>query len=217
MHNNWKLYMENVKDSYHASLLHTFFTTFRLNRLTLEGGLVMEKNGGNHISFSKMASEDNRKTEYDAGGIRAQNEEMRLGDPRILENWPEFDDGITHAIQGVFPNFVVQQVQNSLAVRQLVPRGVGECELYWTMFGYADDTPEQTKTRLRLANLLGPAGLVSMEDGIVGNFIQRAIGEQCRDNSVLEMGGREVADTPSRVSEASVRGFWQSYREHMGL
>ena len=27
--NNWKLYMENVKDSYHASLLHTFFTTFR--------------------------------------------------------------------------------------------------------------------------------------------------------------------------------------------
>ncbi|MEA2997075.1 MAG: anthranilate 1,2-dioxygenase large subunit, partial [Alphaproteobacteria bacterium] len=24
---NWKLYMENVKDSYHASLLHMFFTT----------------------------------------------------------------------------------------------------------------------------------------------------------------------------------------------
>ena len=23
--NNWKLYIENVKDTYHASLLHTFF------------------------------------------------------------------------------------------------------------------------------------------------------------------------------------------------
>ena len=32
--NNWKLYMENVKDTYHASLLHTFFTTFELNRLS---------------------------------------------------------------------------------------------------------------------------------------------------------------------------------------
>ena len=34
LHNNWKLYIENVKDTYHASLLHTFFTTFRLSRLT---------------------------------------------------------------------------------------------------------------------------------------------------------------------------------------
>ena len=35
---NWKLYMENVKDTYHASLLHLFFTTFRLNRLSQKGG-----------------------------------------------------------------------------------------------------------------------------------------------------------------------------------
>ena len=32
--NNWKLYVENVRDSYHASLLHLFFTTFELNRLS---------------------------------------------------------------------------------------------------------------------------------------------------------------------------------------
>ena len=35
--NNWKLYMENVKDSYHASILHLFFTTFELNRLSQKG------------------------------------------------------------------------------------------------------------------------------------------------------------------------------------
>jgi len=35
---NWKLYMDNTKDSYHASLLHLFFTRFRINRLTQEGG-----------------------------------------------------------------------------------------------------------------------------------------------------------------------------------
>ena len=51
---NWKLYMENVKDSYHASLLHMFFTTFRLNRLSQKGGLVVSEDGGNHISYSMI-------------------------------------------------------------------------------------------------------------------------------------------------------------------
>ena len=35
--NNWKLYMENVKDAYHASILHLFFTTFEINRLSQTG------------------------------------------------------------------------------------------------------------------------------------------------------------------------------------
>ena len=35
--NNWKLYFENVKDTYHASILHSFLTTFRINRLQHAG------------------------------------------------------------------------------------------------------------------------------------------------------------------------------------
>ena len=35
--NNWKLYFENVKDTYHASILHSFLTTFRINRLSHAG------------------------------------------------------------------------------------------------------------------------------------------------------------------------------------
>ena len=52
---NWKLYMENVKDTYHASLLHTFFTTFRLNRLSQRGGIVVSESGGHHVSYSFAA------------------------------------------------------------------------------------------------------------------------------------------------------------------
>ena len=37
IHNNWKLYAENVRDSYHATLLHTFYTTFKVNRLDMDG------------------------------------------------------------------------------------------------------------------------------------------------------------------------------------
>src|SRR5437870_451417 len=59
---NWKLYMENVKDSYHASLLHTFFTTFRLNRLSQKGAIVVSEFGGHPVSYSFAA--DSGSHEY---------------------------------------------------------------------------------------------------------------------------------------------------------
>jgi phenylpropionate dioxygenase-like ring-hydroxylating dioxygenase large terminal subunit len=217
MHNNWKLYVENVKDSYHASLLHLFFTTFRLNRLTMEGAVEVSDSGGHHISWSKMAMDNGTGTEYEHGTLRAMQDDFRLRDQRLLRTWPEFADGVTHAIQTLFPNLVVQQIQNSLALRLMRPRGVDTCELQWLLFGYADDTPEQTEMRLLQSNLIGPAGLVSMEDGVVGSFIQRAIVRDADKSAVLEMGGRDIERHTSRVSEASIRGFWQAYRDLMHL
>jgi anthranilate 1,2-dioxygenase large subunit/terephthalate 1,2-dioxygenase oxygenase component alpha subunit len=217
MHNNWKLYVENVKDSYHASLLHLFFTTFKLNRLTQEGAVEVSESGGHHISWSKMAANESDNTAYDQESLRANRDGFRLVDPRLLHTWPEFLDGVTHAIQTVFPNLVVQQIQNSLAVRLMVPKGVGECELQWILFGYAEDTPEQAEMRLMQSNLVGPAGLVSMEDGVVGHLIQQTIARDADKTAVLEMGGRSVESRTSRVSESSVRGFWQAYRKVMEL
>jgi hypothetical protein len=135
----------------------------------------------------------------------------------VLKNWPEFPDGVTHAIQGIWPNFIVQQIQNCLAIRLAVPKGVDETELQWVLFGYADDTPEHDRIRLMQSNLVGPAGLVSMEDGVIGSFVQRSIQQDGDRSAVLEMGGREVESQKSRVSEASVRGFWQAYRGLMKL
>jgi hypothetical protein len=56
-----------------------------------------------------------------------------------------------------------------------------------------------------------------MEDGAVGNFIQRAIHGSEEDCSVLEMGGFEHSSEPNRTTEASVRGFWHVYRPLMGF
>jgi anthranilate 1,2-dioxygenase large subunit/terephthalate 1,2-dioxygenase oxygenase component alpha subunit len=217
MHNNWKLYMENVKDTYHASILHLFLTTFGLTRLSMEGGLDISSCGGHHISWSKRTAGDMEGTEYAEGKMRSMQKDYQLADPRLLQTWVEFADGVTHAIQGIFPNLVVQQIQNSLALRLMVPQGVDACELHWLLFGYDDDTPEQTERRLMQSNLIGPAGLVSMEDGMIGNWIQRAIARDPEQTAVLEMGGREVTSQGSRVSEASVRGFWQAYRTMMDL
>jgi phenylpropionate dioxygenase-like ring-hydroxylating dioxygenase large terminal subunit len=218
LHSNWKLYMENVKDSYHASLLHTFFSTFKLNRLSMEGGVLVDGGGGHHLSWSKRGTDAATGTEYEkAGELRAQLDDFSLADPSLIKSWLEYKDGITHAIQSIFPTFVLQQIQNSLAIRLLVPKSVDESELFWIIFGYEDDTPEQYDMRLRQSNLIGPAGLVSMEDGIIGNFIQRGIRRETDRNAVLEMGGRVVEDQQSRVSEAAVRGFWQAYRARIGI
>lgn len=218
LHSNWKLYMENVKDSYHASLLHTFFTTFKLNRLSMEGGVLVDGGGGHHLSWSKRGTDSAAGTEYEKKGeLRSLVDDFSLADPSLIKSWLEFDDGITHAIQSIFPTFVLQQIQNSLAIRLLIPHSVDKSELFWIVFGYEDDTPEQYDMRLRQSNLIGPAGLVSLEDGMIGNFIQRGVRRETDQSAVLEMGGRAVEDQQSRVSEAAVRGFWQAYRARMGI
>jgi anthranilate 1,2-dioxygenase large subunit len=124
---------------------------------------------------------------------------------------------VTLQILSVFPTFVLQQIQNAIAVRQIVPRAVDKTDLNWTYLGFADDTPEQRLTRLKQNNLVGPAGYISMEDGCVGGFVQRGIAGASEQEAILEMGGSGAQSSESRVTEASVRGFWKAYRSQMGM
>ncbi len=212
---NWKLYLENVKDSYHASLLHLFFTKFRINRLSQRGGVLVGGDGGAHVSFSveDMSGGD----DYEKAGMRSAQGGFGLEAPEVLAAVDEFGDGVGVQILGVFPGFVLQQIRNCLAVRRIVPRGVGETELVWTLFGYADDDEAMTARRLRQANLVGPAGYISMEDGAATGFVQRGVQAAAGHAAVVEMGGRGVASDESRITETTVRGFWQAWRGHMGI
>jgi len=226
--NNWKLYMENVKDSYHASILHLFFTTFELNRLSQTGGIIVDPTGGHHVSFSAIdvsSAKNNEKNnennnekdnEYAEQNIRSDSE-FKLADPSLLESFKEFPDSVTLQILSTFPTFVLQQIQNAIAVRQIVPRGVDRTDLHWTLLGFAEDSPEQRLIRLKQANLVGPAGYISMEDGCVGGFVQRGIAGAAGEQAVIEMGGAGTDSSESRVTEASVRGFWKAYRALMGI
>lgn len=217
LHNNWKLYMENSRDPYHATILHTFYATFKLNRLTMDGGITMDHGGWHTMNFSKGATL--REGEYEGTGIRSVVGDVGLADPSLLERRQEFDDGITVAIQSIFPSCVNQQIYNTLALRQLVPQGPHHCELHWTFFGYKDDDPALRQMRLKQSNLIGPAGYVSIDDGVIGEYVQRGIaGTGMERSAVMEMGGSEVASTTgSRATEATLRGFWTGYRALMGL
>lgn len=215
--NNWKLYFENVKDTYHASLLHVFFTTFRLNRLSQRGGVIVSESGAHHVSYSVINPDEKVSAEYEAEKLRSDKDDYRLLDPSLLSGIDEFGDGITLQILSIFPGFVLQQIQNTIAVRQILPQGVETTELNWTYIGFEDDTPELEEMRLKQANLIGPSGFVSMEDGAVGGFVQRGIRCAGDEKSVVLMGGEDIASADYRATEASVRGFWHAYRNHMGL
>lgn len=215
--NNWKLYFENVKDSYHASLLHVFFTTFRLNRLSQKGGVIVSETGAHHVSYSAIDTQEASSAEYESEKLRTDKENYLLADPSLLDGVDEFGDGVTLQILSVFPGFVLQQIRNSLAVRQVLPTGQESTELNWTYLGFEDDTPEMDTMRLKQANLIGPSGFVSMEDGAVGSFVQRGIRCADAEYSVVQMGGSGIGSVDYRATETSVRGFWKAYRDHMGF
>jgi phenylpropionate dioxygenase-like ring-hydroxylating dioxygenase large terminal subunit len=217
IHNNWKLYAENVRDSYHATLLHTFYTTFKINRLDMDGGIVLAEDKWHHISYAKRDTLD-EAAEYKEQNIHAAQYDSNLAGPQLLDAWNEFDDGITHSIQAIFPNLAIQFTLNSLCVRFFVPRGVDKTELFWYYVGYADDTEEQTAMRVMQGNLTGAAGLVSLEDGCINEFVQRGTRGSPGGAGLAEMGGREVASSDSsRATEAAIRGFWTGYRRIMGF
>ena len=53
LHNNWKLYIENVKDTYHASLLaHLLHDIPASRRLTTAGGVAIAESGAHHASYT---------------------------------------------------------------------------------------------------------------------------------------------------------------------
>jgi anthranilate 1,2-dioxygenase large subunit/terephthalate 1,2-dioxygenase oxygenase component alpha subunit len=210
--NNWKLYMDNVKDTYHASLLHLFFTRFRINRLTQKGGVFVSPDGAHHCTFTEMV--EDRGDAYEAGGMRSANE-FALENREVLEQVDEFGDQVAIQILSLFPGFVLHQIRNSLAARQVVPKGVGRTELHWTLFGFHDDDDAMLRRRMIQSNLVGPAGYISMEDGAATGFVQRGVAAAGDRASVIEMGGSTIGSGDSRITETSVRGLWKAWRSYM--
>ena len=214
--NNWKLYMDNVKDTYHASLLHLFFTRFRINRLTQKGGVFVSKDGAHHCTFTEMI--EDQGDAYEKGGMRsAGSADFKLEAPEILDQADEFGDRVAIQILSLFPGFVLHQIRNSLAARQVVPKGVDRTELHWTLFGFADDDAAMTRRRMLQANLVGPAGYISMEDGAATGFVQRGVAGAPERASVIEMGGEAIGSQDSRITETAVRGLWKAWRKHMSI
>jgi len=215
IHSNWKLMFENLKDPFHASVLHVFLISFGLFRMDQPSAVEMDATGRHSALISRRGGQaDEAAAREMKNNLRA---EYRLQDPRLLEVVREYPGEATVVMQTIWPNLIVQQQSNTLAMRQIVPRGPGVFDLNWTFFGYADDTPEMTQRRIRQANLMGPAGLVSVDDSEVLAMSQQGLQEHPDHDLVVEMGGRDVQDQQHMITEVAIRAFYKHYIEVMGL
>ncbi len=148
--------------------------------------------------------------------VSSFKESMSLEDPGILDIVHEPWWGEPTAVMTtIFPSVILQQQVNSVSTRHIQPNGRGSFDFVWTHFGFADDSAEMTERRLRQANLFGPAGYVSADDGEVIEFSQQGFESKPGHRAVAELGGREVGDTEHMVTETLIRGMYRYWREVM--
>jgi salicylate 5-hydroxylase large subunit len=211
---NWKLMQENIKDPYHPGLLHAFFITFGLWRPDQRSRMVTDS-CGRHACMISTRNDGGRNDEVTAG-VTSFKEGMKLADARIIDVvnedwWGEH----TVVMQTIFPSVIIQQQINSLSTRQIIPRGPGQFDFVWTHFAYEDDSDEMIARRLRQANLFGPAGYVSLEDGEVIEFSQQSHEAYERAQSLAELGGRGTGPAEHMITETLIRSMYRYYLEAM--
>ena len=195
---NWKEYGDN--EGYHAPLLHRAFSL-----LKWQGGkgtqCVTER--GHKLIEAELGDTQN-------DGFLDDNSLVEFRD----ENAPK-----RSIVVNLFPMTVLTRHLDVINIRFSFPRSRDETEVHYAYFAPADDDENMYDHRLRQAsNLLGPSGLISLEDGAVFNRLHR--GSNTLGTVAFQKGADEVLNAPCFVEqndEASNLIKWERYREIMGF
>jgi salicylate 5-hydroxylase large subunit len=223
-------------------LLHTWFVTFGLWRADNKSQLRMDDR---HRHAAMISTRGTAGKAEQVTQVSSFKETMQLHDPSFLdivpEPWwggptpqgrPEASDAPsggseareapsvgapvpTAVMTTIFPSVILQQQVNSVSTRHIQPNGHGSFDFVWTHFGFDDDSDEMTQRRLRQANLFGPAGFVSADDGEVIEFSQQAFETKPFHRTLAELGGRGVENTEHMVTETLIRGMYRYWRDVM--
>jgi anthranilate 1,2-dioxygenase large subunit len=194
---NWKVYMDN--DGYHAGLLHT---AFRL--LDYQGGKANIIAGGEIGHWGASY------------GAKRMGDNGYLQDPTVI--FTEGDED-TAAVNLIRPLTQAVKHLNAINFRFGRPRGPERTEVHYCYLAFADDPPELKRHRIRQsANLLGPSGFVSIEDGSMFDRVQKAVHAPNGEMHFLK-GLRESPDgwVSLQNDEAGSTPWWRYYRRAMGL
>ncbi|MDH2235040.1 aromatic ring-hydroxylating dioxygenase subunit alpha [Pigmentiphaga sp. GD03639] len=195
---NWKTYHDN--DAYHAPLLHT---AFRL--LNWQGGRGKQfANDRGHRGFiSEISVPDGKDV---------------LSDPSLIEFRGGNEKDGSCSIH-LFPLFVGIRHLDTIGLRFVNPRGVNQTELVYAYFGREEDDAEMLKHRVRQSsNLLGPCGMVSMEDAAVFHRIH--IGSRTPGMQEFQKGVTDPYELPrdfNQNDESPNVLSWEYYRKVMGF
>ena len=213
---NWKLYHENLKDPYHATLLHTFLVTFGLLVAGNKSSMIADRSG-RHGVMASAKSDASKLTSDTKKEMRAYKEGMTLEEPRFMDFINEFDSPWSVTMSTIWPNLIVQREMNTLGVRQIVPTGPNEFIMKWTMFGFEGDDEEMTRHRLRQGNLMGPAGFLGLEDNEAIKFVQDGMINVPNGEHIVELDPGVIGTADTLISEASIRAMYQHWRGAMEL
>jgi len=214
---NWKLYHENLKDPYHATLLHTFLVTFGLLVAGNRSAMLCDASG-RHGVMASARSEGKAVSTENQQEMRAYREGMELREPRFMDFVEEFDSPWSVTMQTIWPNLIVQREMNTLGVRQIVPEGPNRLTMVWTMFGFQGDSEEMTRHRLRQGNLMGPAGFLGLEDNEAMKLVQDGMLSGAEGQHVVALDPETPAGTSDTlISEAAIRAMYQHWRGVIGV
>lgn len=213
---NWKLYQENLKDPYHATLLHTYLTTFGLFVTSNETSIPTDAHGRHGGLLSRRSDGRPDVPEEEQKQIRAFHEAMPLNDPRVLKFFPEADSRWSASVLTIFPTLTALRQTNILNTRLLVPRSPDTFMMIWTVFGRAEDDEEMTRHRLRQNNIFGPAGFLGIEDNEALGFLQEGVRRSVPADGLAVLGDDDEPDDVM-ITERAIRGMYRYYREVMEL
>jgi anthranilate 1,2-dioxygenase large subunit len=213
---NWKLYQENLKDPYHATLLHTYLTTFGLFVTSNESYILVDPRGRHGGLLSRRPPGRPDVADEDQADMQAFKGGLKLSDPRVLEFVREFDSKWSGAALTIWPNMAILRQTNILNSRLIVPRGPNELMMIWAVFGRASDDDEMTRHRLRQNNIFGPGGFLGIEDNEALKFVQDGLLKSVPRFGLAMLG--DDAETPDTIiTERAIRGMYRYYREVMGF
>ncbi len=195
---NWKTYRDN--DAYHAPLLHAAF-----RMLNWQGGKGRQfGNARGHRGYVSELSP--HKTE---GTL--------LKDPSLIAHRGAGSIGSASLL--MFPAFSAIRHMDVINIRFLNPIAVDQTELTFAYFCREDDDAEMVRHRIRQSsNLLGPCGMVSMEDIAVFHRLQ--IGSHTPGMAVFQKGVKDeyrLTGEMGQNDESSQLYGWERYRQVMGF
>jgi salicylate 5-hydroxylase large subunit len=156
------------------------------------------------------------KSQEVTAGVTTFKDTMQIQDKRLIDIVEEpWWNGPTAVMLTLFPSVIIQQQVNSVSTRHIQPNGHGSFDFVWTHFGFKDDSEEMTQRRLIQANLFGPAGFVSADDGEVIELSQKGFEQKPSHRALVQLGGYSVENTDHMVTETLIRGMYQYWRKVM--
>lgn len=197
---NWKAYVDN--DGYHAPLLHTGFR------------LLGWQSGGGETFIT-----DNRLHGGAVSQLKPGKNMGILKDPSLIEfKDAEWDAG--SFVCGLWPFVILVKHLDVISIRFAIARAPDVTEVHYAYFAKNTDDDAMAMHRVRQAsNMLGPCGMISMEDAAIFQRVQ--VGSYSPGVVTFQKGVNDLRSFENfeyKQNDETVNiGRWEYYRQVMGF